>query len=176
MGQQLTVHQDDVQASAHIVFHRTHDPKGKEEKQNTTIGPECGGSTVCSRLGSLRGPPQCTAEVSENTQNHAGHLLSSGDEQCAGFSESLSLHVWTRAVCSGNREGSCLGLGGVGERPASLPRPGGGQSPPWLGSPRGAQLCSCHPGSCPLYPGKTVLLCLWPGGSQHGPLSQHTSE
>lgn len=50
MGQQLTVHQDDVQASAHIVFHRTHDPKGKEEKQNTTIGPECGVSTMCSRL------------------------------------------------------------------------------------------------------------------------------
>lgn len=45
MDQQLTIHQGNVQASAHIVFHGTHDPK-EEEKQNTTVGPKCGTNTL----------------------------------------------------------------------------------------------------------------------------------
>ena len=77
----------------------------KEKKRNKTqpLVLSVEGALCVPDSGILRGPPQCTAEVSENTQNHAGHLLSSGDEQWAGFSESLSLHVWTRAVCSGDR-------------------------------------------------------------------------
>lgn len=46
VGQQLTVHQGNVQASAHVVFHRTHDPEEEEEKQNTTVGPKCGTNTL----------------------------------------------------------------------------------------------------------------------------------
>lgn len=37
MGQLLTIHQNDVQASAHVVFHRTHDPKGKERNRRQPL-------------------------------------------------------------------------------------------------------------------------------------------
>lgn len=49
MGQQLTVHKDDVQASAHVVFHRTHDPKGKKRNktQPLVLSVE---QALCSRL------------------------------------------------------------------------------------------------------------------------------
>lgn len=118
MDRQLTVHQGDVQASAHVVFHRTHDPEEKEEKQNTTVGPECGVDTL-----ELCEGPHGVMPKHRETHGIIGaicYLL----ETSGGLDSlrSLSWHVWTRTVCPGKREGPCLGLGGAGGRVSPCPQ------------------------------------------------------
>ena len=172
MDRQLTVHQGDVQASAHVVFHRTHDPEEKEEKQNTTVGPECGVNT----LELCEGPH---GVMPKHQETHGiiwaicFLLETSGG---LDYLRSLSWHVWTRRVCPGKREGPCPGLGGAGGMSAHVPRLGGRQSlescsrPAMSGIPKWSPAVflrpSIHTPSSGIL-GKTVLLRLRPGGSQH---------
>lgn len=149
--QQLTVHQGNVQPSAHIVFHRTHDPEEEEEeKQNTTASPECRVNTAFEILELGESPHE--AEASGNPRNNLGHLLSPGNESGAGFSEeslqacldqnslfraegrslpgALRCWRWSQPASPGHKEGRIWKV-------AAILR--------CLGSSPGAQLCSCLP-------------------------------